>query len=42
MKFGQLINMARKINFFKNHAVNEVGGLFSGLFLFFKKTSKNM
>ena len=34
--------MARKINFFKNHAVNEVGGLFSGLFLFFKKTSKNM
>ena len=42
MKFGQLIKYGAKKNFFKNHAVNEVGGLFSGLFLFFKKTSKNM
>ena len=37
MKFGQLIDLATEMFFFKNHAQNETERLVSGYFLFFIK-----
>ena len=37
MKFGHLIEIIRKILFFKNHAENEAGRLVPDRFLFLKK-----
>ena len=39
MKFGHLIEIIRKILFFKNHAENEAGRLVPDIFLFFEKLS---
>ena len=37
MKFGHLIEIIRKIYFFKNHAENEAGRPVPDIFLFFRK-----